>query len=253
MAQSLALLGYIALLKENYVSARSMEEEALTLFREVGDATGIAYALENLASVLALQGEYGKAQALLEESLDVSKLRGNMWIRAIGLVGLSSVAAAQKEFVRATRLMSASEAARESIDVQLPSLVQALYDSTMTTTIELLGERAYANAWSEGKAMTLEQILSATEKEPMVMPTHISDGFLTEHPAKLSPLYPDGLTAREVEVLCLVAQGLTDAQIAEQLIISKRTVNWHLTTIYSKIQVSSRSAATRYAIEHHLL
>ena len=63
---------------------------------------------------------------------------------------------------------------------------------------------------------------------------------------------PDGLTAREVEVLRLVAQGLTDTQVAERLVLSRRTVNSYLTSIYSKIQVSSRSAATRYAIEHHL-
>ncbi len=63
---------------------------------------------------------------------------------------------------------------------------------------------------------------------------------------------PDGLTAREVEVLRLVSQGLTDTQVAEQLVLSRRTVNSYLTSIYSKIQVSSRSAATRYAIEHQL-
>jgi DNA-binding NarL/FixJ family response regulator len=56
-----------------------------------------------------------------------------------------------------------------------------------------------------------------------------------------------------MEVLRLVAQGLTDAQIAEQLVISRRTVNWHLSVIYSKLGVSSRSAAARYAIEHHLI
>ena len=61
------------------------------------------------------------------------------------------------------------------------------------------------------------------------------------------------LTAREVEVLRLVAQGLTDAQVAERLVISRRTVNWYLTTIYGKIGVSSRAAATRYAIEHQLV
>ena len=72
-------------------------------------------------------------------------------------------------------------------------------------------------------------------------------------PTKSPPSYPDGLTAREVEVLHLLAQGLTDAHIAEKLIISPRTVNTHLTAIYGKIQVSSRSAATRYSIEHHLL
>ena len=70
--------------------------------------------------------------------------------------------------------------------------------------------------------------------------------------ASKSTTYPTGLTTREVEVLRLVAQGLTDAQVAEQLVISPRTVNWHLTSIYSKLGVSSRSAATRYAIEHHL-
>jgi DNA-binding NarL/FixJ family response regulator len=54
-------------------------------------------------------------------------------------------------------------------------------------------------------------------------------------------------------VLRLLAQGLTDAQIAAQLVISARTVNSHLTAIYCKIQVTTRSAATRYALDHHLL
>jgi DNA-binding NarL/FixJ family response regulator len=53
-------------------------------------------------------------------------------------------------------------------------------------------------------------------------------------------------------VLRLVAQGLTDAQVAEQLVISPRTVNGHLRSIYSKIEVTSRSAATRYALDHQL-
>ena len=70
----------------------------------------------------------------------------------------------------------------------------------------------------------------------------------------LPPLtYPDGLTAREVDVLRLVAQGMTDAQVAEQLVISPRTVNTHLTSIYGKIGVSSRSEATRYALEQRLV
>ena len=71
-------------------------------------------------------------------------------------------------------------------------------------------------------------------------------------PVKSPPTYPDGLSAREVQVLRLVAKGLTNEQVAEQLVISPRTVNTHLTSIFSKIQVSSRSAATRYTIEHNL-
>jgi DNA-binding NarL/FixJ family response regulator len=62
-----------------------------------------------------------------------------------------------------------------------------------------------------------------------------------------------GLTAREVQVLRLLASGLTDAQIAEQLVLSLHTVHAHLRTIYSKLGVTSRSAATRYAFEHQLV
>ena len=65
-------------------------------------------------------------------------------------------------------------------------------------------------------------------------------------------LFPYGLTAREVEVLRLVAKGLTDTQVAERLVLSPRTVHTHLSSIYSKLGITSRSAATRYAIEHHL-
>jgi DNA-binding NarL/FixJ family response regulator len=71
-----------------------------------------------------------------------------------------------------------------------------------------------------------------------------------------APSHPGGyreLSGREVEVLRLVAEGLTNEQVAERLVISPRTVDTHLTSIYSKIAVSSRVAATRYATEHHLV
>jgi DNA-binding NarL/FixJ family response regulator len=61
------------------------------------------------------------------------------------------------------------------------------------------------------------------------------------------------LTAREVEVLRLLVQGLTYAQIAERLIVSQRTVNAHASSIYSKLGVTSRAMATRLAVEQHLV
>ncbi len=64
--------------------------------------------------------------------------------------------------------------------------------------------------------------------------------------------YPAGLSAREVEVLRLVADGLTNAQVAERLFLSPRTINAHLTTIYSKLAVPSRAAAIRFALDHGL-
>jgi DNA-binding NarL/FixJ family response regulator len=76
---------------------------------------------------------------------------------------------------------------------------------------------------------------------------------LTE-PAEAAPgEFPAGLTAREVDVLRLVAVGLTDAEVAERLILSVRTVNAHLRSIYRKLDVGSRAAAGRFAAEHGLL
>ena len=66
------------------------------------------------------------------------------------------------------------------------------------------------------------------------------------------PTAPAGLTKREVEVLALVAGSLTNAEVAERLSISERTVGQHLRTIYSKLDVTSRVGATRYAIAHNL-
>jgi DNA-binding CsgD family transcriptional regulator len=64
--------------------------------------------------------------------------------------------------------------------------------------------------------------------------------------------YPAGLSAREVEVLQLVAQGLTNPQVAELLYLSPRTVEQHLRSIYNKLGVSTRAAATRFAVSHGL-
>lgn len=64
---------------------------------------------------------------------------------------------------------------------------------------------------------------------------------------------PFGLSPREIEVLRLVSQGLTDAEVAERLFISYRTVTTHLTSIFNKLGVGSRVSATRVAVEHKIV
>ena len=100
--------------------------------------------------------------------------------------------------------------------------------------------------------MTPEQVLLAQGAVTMPATVPTTHPF-TSPPAESPPTYPDGLTTREVEVLCLVAQGLSNAEIADRLIISLLTVKAHMRSLYNKLGISSRSAATRYAIEHQLL
>ena len=68
-----------------------------------------------------------------------------------------------------------------------------------------------------------------------------------------APADAHGLTARELEVLRMVATGQTNRAIAAELVLSERTVDRHVSNILTKLRVSSRAAATAYAYEHQLL
>src|SRR6202043_742731 len=109
----------------------------------------------------------------------------------------------------------------------------------------------FAALWAEGKVMTLEQVLDVLE--PGMLDTTSPAEASSTRPGKASTTYPYDLTPREMEVLRLLAQGLTSAQIAERLVIGLVTVNSHVRSIYSKLGVTSRATATRYALEHQLL
>ena len=113
-----------------------------------------------------------------------------------------------------------------------------------------LGEQAFTAAWAEARTQTPEQALEASEQAPKQASAPQSSASISLPRAHA---YPDGLTAREVEVLNLLAQGLTNKQIATRLVISLRTVTTHLSSIYSKTGVNTRAAATRYAIQHGLV
>ncbi len=69
----------------------------------------------------------------------------------------------------------------------------------------------------------------------------------------LAPTAPAGLTAREVEVLRLVAAGRSNPEIATELVLSEKTVARHLSNIFAKLDVRSRTAAAAFAYEHHLV
>ena len=250
IARALNNLGYTIWLQGDPVRATALAEEGLMLFRELGDKALITSALETLGSIALSQDDLERAIACFTEGLSVAQELGNQTFIAWHLMGLARMAVAQAQLKRAARLFGATEV-RYDVNKELNPNQRDDYERMISSVRAQLGEQAFAAAWSEGHTMTLEQILAATE------PVSMSEPFLPAGPSPIivthAPTYPDDLTAREVEVLRLLAQGRTDAQIAEHLVISRRTVNTHLTSIYRKIQVSSRSAATRYAVDRKLL
>jgi predicted ATPase/serine/threonine protein kinase/DNA-binding CsgD family transcriptional regulator len=249
-AYTLGLLGEIHLAQGEQTRARELAEEHVAIVG-VGAGWNTAVAFIGLARILASQGDRAAARALYQESLALLHKIGNEEFIAACLEGLGAVGAVQGQPAWAARLWGAAEALRQHIVAPLPPIYRADYERSVAAARNQLGEKAFATAWAEGRGMIPEQVLAA--QEPVTTPTPISAEPSSPPPAKPPPTYPDGLTAREVEVLCLLATGLTDAQIAEQLVLSLHTIHAHLRTIYSKLGVTSRSAATRYAFEHRLV
>ena len=245
-----SIAGRLALSHGDVATAHVLLEESLTLYTEMGERQNFAESLAFLAKVEAYKGDHAAARALYEQSLALCREIGyQVWV-APCLEGLAGVVAAQESrggslagTLWAVRLWGAAQTLRETIGAPMPPIDRADYERAVAAARVRLGKEAFAAAWAEGRTMTPEQACAAQGRTAVPQQTIIA----------AAPAYPAGLTAREVEVLRLVAMGLTSAQIAEQLVISLLTVNTHVRSIYSKLGVTSRSAATRYAIAHQLV
>jgi DNA-binding CsgD family transcriptional regulator len=257
IAWALSHQGEVFLLQGNALRARSLLEESLPLYREARDQLGIAESLTLLGRVETLAGDYAAARTAYEESLAIGRAVGDNLSMSFSLEGLAAVIAVQGDPVWAARLWGAAEALREAMGTPIPPVYRADYDSSVAAARAQLGEKAFAAAWAEGRVVTIEDVLDASSKlSPTpgnALPVAATTQAASVRSPEPAPLVSASLTPREKEVLRLLAQGLTSAQIAEQLVIGVVTVNFHVRSIYSKLAVTSRAAATRYALEHHLL
>jgi len=237
--------GLIALNRGDLDGAARDFEEGLEFSRRTGDRLVRSIALHNLAWASQLQAEYERAMALYVEGLAVAAELGDESGIAYCLEGIADLISTEGQAEHKTRLYGASESILETIGA--PLYVQMhdreLYARTLEKLRAHLGERAFEAVWSEGRAMTTKQAMDLA-LEHQATPQ--------EQPPP-SAQYPAGLSTREVDVLKLVARGMTNAQIAEVLYISPRTVNAHLGSVYHKIGSSTRAEAARFATEHGLL
>jgi DNA-binding CsgD family transcriptional regulator/tetratricopeptide (TPR) repeat protein len=242
-------LGSLALYRGELVPAETCAQEMLALSRELGNKELTAMALALLGEVRRRQGDLAQTRAPCTEGLVLAREAGIRYAMGWNLIGLARVAADEGQPEQAARLFGAAEPCLH-LDAMDP-LERADYERAVEVVRARLGEETFAAAWAEGRTMAPEQALAAHGQGTIPVPA--SEGLLSSSPTKSTASSPAGLSSRQAEVLRLVAQGMTNAQVAEQLTISLRTVNTHLTAIYGKIGVTSRNAATGYAIEHHLV
>jgi predicted ATPase/DNA-binding CsgD family transcriptional regulator len=242
IAMALSNLGEVVEDEGEYAKAAEFYQESLTLYRKVEEKEGVAILTSCMGRIARISGDYGRAVALYDESLRLYKELGNTLGTAQDLEGMAVLHAAFGQPESATRLWAAAEALRGVIGAPPDDAQRARHDPFVAAAREALGEEAFARAWAEGQKLTPEQVLDGGWEQATADPES------AKTPAQLA-----GLTAGEAQVLRLVASGMSNAQVAKKLFISRRTVDAHLRSIYRKLGVASRTAATRHAIDCGLI
>ena len=244
-------LGIVSWGEGDHLTAWALMAEALAVWQAAGDRRYVALSLQSQGRVASATGEFAVAQALFKESLAILTEVGDTFESASTLEGLAEVAVQLGQAGWATRLLGAAAALRDGLGVPRAKMDGPCYARTAAAARTALGEETFARVLAEGRALSPTQALVAHDGTIPSPPSRATRQHTSAPPP--GEAAAAGLTVREVEVLRLVATGMTDAQVAEQLVVSVRTIHAHLRSIYSKLQVTSRSAAMRSAIERQLL
>lgn len=238
IAHSLFYLGMARLHRGDLSPARANFEEGLEIFRKLDDRFWINGCQVHLGYIDCEEGEYAAARSRFLQTNETVPLVQVPWGATYVLDGFTRLAAAQGEAARALRLGGATDALRQTYGVTIGPGEQAAFRRRLEPAWRALGEKEGRAAWEQGRAMTLEEALNIALAEPGKDPDNPPENVLS---------------AREVEVLSLVAEGLSDADVAERLYVSPRTVSGHLRGAYRKLGVKSRTAAVARASELGLI
>jgi len=235
----LGLLGSALRMRGDVDRAADVLEDGVTLNRAVGNKWALGICLQDLAQVERERGHAQRAVALFSESMAVAQdIRDSRRV-AECLEGFAELAAESGTYEPAARLLGAAHVVRETNGSTVEPVDLAIYDSCVSATRSALGEAGFAAAWASGQAAPLEQVIGDALASTAQAATKPTTG--------LPPL--TRLTAREWEVVRLVARGLTNPQIAEQLVISRRTVDRHISNILNKLDLSTRGQVAAWTFQ----
>jgi DNA-binding CsgD family transcriptional regulator/tetratricopeptide (TPR) repeat protein len=229
----------------NLTAAASGFADALARHREYGNPWGVQSCLADLGRVRLAQGDIKEAAARFEEQLALSWDNRIRTAANHALIGLAMVAIEIGRAQEAARLLGAADALRLRTGALLESEAMAEAMQAAEEAHQPLGDEIFAAAFAAGQQLSLEQ---ATQ-----------EAYVIAQAAKTGSMSPPadtaghGLTSREIAVLRLLVEGLSDKEIGEALGISRRTASKHVETILSKLNVPSRTAAATYATRNGLI
>jgi tetratricopeptide (TPR) repeat protein len=160
IALSLNHLGTALLEQGRLAEARTCLEEGLALTRQLEFKADLPYLLHSLGRAAYAQGELKQAHALFAESLSLNREAGDTWINLSLLGRMAELAVKQGKAIRAARLAGAEQSARDAASIPSPPVDRERRELAMSQAREILGGEAFAQAWEEGGAMTLDQAIA---------------------------------------------------------------------------------------------
>lgn len=236
-AAALVNLGVAAHYAGEDERASARLRRALELAREIGYLEGVAWALHELG-VIADSSD-PEAATMLVESLTMHVQLGDRW-RAASVLETIAGRCASSAPADAARLLAASHRLRQALTAPVPPAERPAHDAALASSQAALGAAGFAQRWDEGLTLSLD---AAVELAQRVAGQLRPGGSATEAGARY------GLTEREVAVLRLVGEGLTNRQIGQRLFISTGTAAVHVSNILHKLQVTGRVQAATIARE----
>jgi DNA-binding CsgD family transcriptional regulator len=237
-------LGNYELSADDLDVARRHLAESLDIFRALNHRDGIAYQTLNLGLAEYLSGSPGAAEALFAESLHLARRMGLKALMAYALIGLALAGHGGADQGWSARLHGAADQALADLGRVLEPLEARLAGLDRQRLRAAMGAEAFEAEYAAGRALDPAGVLSALGRmDAAAGQARVADSHETA----------SVLTPRELDVLKLVAQGLSNPDIARRLVLSEHTVHRHLANILRKLNLSSRAAAAAWGVRTGLV
>jgi non-specific serine/threonine protein kinase len=240
-------LSEIARRRGDVAGARALLEEALAVATDIGDWIGKGGALLGLAALVSTAGDLDLAVSDVRRAIEiqvaaVNDAGENQWLTVI-----ADIAVAADDMTAAARFAGAADAMAGQHHRPGIEAFPGEHDQRIDAIRGALGHDAFRTAWEAGQALTVDEMVAealAWEPPPGTVPQSRSAEVRTS-PAET-------LSRREREVLRLMAEGLSNQQIADRLFLSRRTATSHASNILGKLGLETRTAAVAWAIRNGL-
>jgi non-specific serine/threonine protein kinase len=244
-AWAISFLGQAALDHEDAPRAESLYQEALRRLRQGGVEEALSTELHQLGEVAAMRGDVKAAATYYAESLDGTGTQENL----VGkLVAVGRLAAVGGHAETAARVLGAAETVAQTVGYVRRRPEQNRLERDAALAHAALGDAAYEAAFAAGKALPIEQAVDEARAVLVLLQTASAPCPRTPSASDIAVLSP-----REREVLALLCTHLQDREIAEQLFLSPRTIESHVSRILAKLGVRSRREAVAVAARQALV